>query len=77
MRPHTEGKKGTCYTGNYSIYTVEKRGGKGGGDNPGTMLERRMALQETQGIQAHVDNIRLLTAQQQQHWLHACTGAGV
>ena len=67
-----EGKKGTRHTD--IVYTVEK-GGRVGGDNPETMLKRRMALQQTRGIRVHVDNRRLLIAQAYRRWLHACTGA--
>ena len=45
----------------YSIYS-EKKGKGRGGDNPETMLKRIMALQQTRGIHAHVDNRRPLTA---------------
>lgn len=45
-----------------------------GGNNPETMLESRMALQQTQGIQAHYGP---LTAQIFQHFLNACTHTGV
>ena len=59
----------------YSIYSGKKGRVGGGGNNPETMLKRRMALQQTQGIHAHVDDRRLLTAHAYQCWLHACTGA--
>ena len=63
MSPHAKGKKGTCQTD--FIYTVLTREDKG--NNPETMLERRARLQKTQGIHAHVDNRRSLTAQAQQY----------
>ena len=72
--PHADGKKATCHTD--MIYTVEKREGGGGGDNPDTMPECRMALQQTRGIHAHVDNRRPLTTQAYQCYLNACTGTG-
>ena len=57
-------------------YIYSRKIGKGRGDNPETMLERRMAVKQTRGIHAHVDNIRPLTAQAYQRWLQAFTVAG-
>ena len=61
MSPHAEGKKGTRHTD--IIYTVETREGRGGGDNPETMLEGRIVLQRTRGIHTHVNNRRRQAAE--------------
>lgn len=69
MKKRLRGFKTFCGT---AVTVLVSREGREG-DNPETMLKRRMALQQTWEIHTHVDNRRWQTVQVYQCQLNACT----